>query len=134
MTMAGEPALTIHVAMPEPRNVVSQARRLMTMIAFAGVRYLGWSLPNMAGIIRARAMENMRREAPIRNAFQEVRIPATPPAMTTVPQNSWPNRMDSASAVTRSWLGRSADGIAMAEVKMMSRYQAMAMRTENTTR
>ena len=75
---------------------------LMKITAFDGVRYFGCSFPNHSGIIRARAMENMRRDAPIRKAFHEVMMPARPPAMTMVPQISWPSRIASASAVTSS--------------------------------
>ena len=59
-------------------------------VAAQGVWWVLWSLPKTAGNILARPIANKRRDAPIKNPFQHVKIPRSPPMITILPKNGSP--------------------------------------------
>ena len=131
--MLGAPESTSQPSICVPKNGATNDRAPMKESALVGVRNLGCSLPNQAGSMPERAMENIRREAPSSREFHEVRIPAIPPAMSTFAMTSLPNKAPIASAVAISAWPMAAAGIDDEVVSTIMTYQIVARITATTT-
>ena len=106
--------------MGAPKNGAIAESTPMNSSALTGVRCLGCIFPNQRGSIPEFAMAHSSREAPMRNAIQEVMIPASPPAITTLPHTVLPVRAAKASAVTSFSPVSSEAGSAMDVLTMIA--------------
>ena len=101
-----------------------------TITAIHGVRYLGCRRENARGRTPDSANANIRRLPQMMNAFQLVRMPPTPPAISAAPAHGPPQSAVAASAVATVEAARASASSARATPKEMAPYQATAMTRE----
>lgn len=98
MVIVIPPAFTSQVSMLSPNSGASTDRPPMNSTACDGVRWRGCTTANQRGSIPEAAMAYTRRLAPMRKAFQLVRMPAMPPSTSSVPNAGCPHSVAIASA------------------------------------
>src|SRR5699024_7819599 len=133
MMIDGAPESTSQLSMFSPKNGASSDRPPIKYKALAGVRYLGCNLANQPGSMPVRAIEYTSLDAPNSSEFQDVKIPAIPPAIRILAISWELNNVPKASATAISVVANSSTPMADDVVATTMMYQAVAIATEMIT-